>query len=79
MRSGLTQKVWFDKGEKVVRDKTFWEEFSGQLPDLGLRGRQGGVRATTRALTAEAPASSRARAAALKEAPLVITSSISTT
>ena len=42
-------------------------------------GRQGGVRATTRALTAEAPASSRARAAALKEAPLVITSSISTT
>ena len=30
MRSGLTQKVRFDKGEKVIRDKTFWEELSGQ-------------------------------------------------
>jgi hypothetical protein len=35
MRSGLTQKVRFDKGEKIIRDKTFWEELSGQLPDLG--------------------------------------------
>jgi hypothetical protein len=35
MRSGLTQKVRFDKGEKVIRDKTFWEELSGQMPDLG--------------------------------------------
>ena len=36
VRSGLTQKVSFDKGEKVIRDKTFSEELSGQLPDLGL-------------------------------------------
>ncbi len=35
MRSGLTQKVRFDKGEKIIRVKTFWEELSGQLPDLG--------------------------------------------
>ncbi len=35
VRSGLTQKVRFDKGEKVIRDKTFSEELSGQLPDLG--------------------------------------------
>jgi hypothetical protein len=35
VRSGLTQKVSFDKGEKVIRDKTFSEELSVQLPDLG--------------------------------------------
>ena len=35
VRSGLTQKVRFDKCEKVIRDKTFSEELSGQLPDLG--------------------------------------------
>ena len=29
------QKVRLNKGEKIIRDKTFWEELSGQLPDLG--------------------------------------------
>ena len=30
MRSGLTPKVRFDKGEKVIDDKTFCEELSDQ-------------------------------------------------
>jgi hypothetical protein len=38
VRSELTQKVSFDKGEKLIRDKIFSEELSGQLPDLGSMG-----------------------------------------
>ena len=35
VRSGLTQKARLNKCEKVIRDKAFSEELSGQLPDLG--------------------------------------------
>jgi hypothetical protein len=30
VRRGLTQKVRFDKGKKLIGDKTFCEELSGQ-------------------------------------------------
>jgi hypothetical protein len=37
VRSELTQKVRFDKGEKVIRDKTFWEELSGELSRIQVQ------------------------------------------